>query len=157
MKIRNKNDELLDLVNEKDEVIGTVWKSEAHSNPSKIHREIAIAVFNDKNETLLQQRSLKKSHDPGMWQLTGAGHVGAGENPEKAAKRELYEEVGLVCDHIYVRKEFVKDNTQARFFYIYYGRVSGSQNYKLDQDEVMDVKWIAPNEIDNFAKKIITK
>ena len=53
-------DELLDLVNEKDEVIGEVWKSVAHKDPTKIHREVAIVVFNNKSEVLLQQRSFKK-------------------------------------------------------------------------------------------------
>lgn len=89
------NDELLDLVNEKDEVIGEVWKSEAHRDPAKFHREVAIVVFNNKREVLLQQRSFKKSHDPGQWKITAAGHVGKGEKPEDAVKRELEEELGL--------------------------------------------------------------
>ena len=52
-----KNDELLDLVNEKDVVIGTVLKSEAHKDPTKIHRQVDLVIFNDKGEVLLQQRS----------------------------------------------------------------------------------------------------
>ena len=89
------DDELLDLVNEKDEVIGEVWTSVAHKDPTKIHREVAIVVFNNKSEVLLQQRSFKKSHDPGEWKLTAAGHVGKGEDPKDAAIRELEEELGL--------------------------------------------------------------
>jgi len=82
-------DELLDLVNEKEDVIGTVWKSEAHMDPSKIHREVTIAVFNNKNEILLQRRSMNKVNDPGCWKITAAGHVGMNEDPKHAVKREL--------------------------------------------------------------------
>src|SRR3989344_5920035 len=88
-------DELLDLVNEEDEVIGTVWRSEAHKNPSKIHREIAVAVFNHKGEVLIQQRSMKKTNDPGEWKITAAGHVASGENPKDSAEREVLEELGI--------------------------------------------------------------
>lgn len=66
------DDELLDLVNENDEITGTVWKSEVHRNPYLIHREVAIAVFNEKGEILLQQRSLKKENSPGEWKITAA-------------------------------------------------------------------------------------
>src|SRR3989344_3250763 len=99
-------DELLDLVNKKDEVIGTVWKSEAHKNPKLIHREIAVAVFNQNGEVLLQRRSLNKSKGPGKWQITVAGHVSAGEDPRDAVAREVYEELGFKIKPVYFTKEF---------------------------------------------------
>lgn len=147
------NDELLDLVNEKDEVIGTVWKSEAHKDPTKIHREIAIAVFNDRGETLFQRRSLKKTLDPGMWQLTAAGHVGAGELPEVAAVREVEEEVGIDVKPVFVNKELIRNNNQSRFFYIYYSLVKGNPKAILQEDEVADSLWILPDEIKSFGVK----
>lgn len=147
------NDELLDLVNEKDEMIGTVWKSEAHRDPSKIHREIAIAVFNDLGETLLQRRSLIKSIDPGIWQLSAAGHVGSGEQPDQAAVREAKEEIGIVVDPVFVGKEFVENETQARFFYVYYSVVKGHPKVVLQKNEVEDVVWILPNKIKEFCQK----
>lgn len=153
MKSKSNNDELLDLVNEKDEVIGTVWKSEAHGDPIKIHREIAIALFNKKGETLLQRRSLNKKYDPGMWQITAAGHVGSGEIPEVTARRETLEEVGIKCDPIFVRKEFIKDFKEARFFYVYYALLKGNLGVVLNKNEVMDAKWIKPDDIDSFAKE----
>ena len=110
------DDELLDLVNEKDEVIGEVWKSVAHKDPTKIHREVAIVVFNNKSEVLLQQRSFKKSHDPGEWKLTAAGHVGKGEDPKDAAIRELEEELGLKTTLKYFGKKFLTYKKRKRGF-----------------------------------------
>lgn len=149
--IIHKNDELLDLVDKNDKVIGTVWKSEAHRNPKLIHREIAIALFNDRKETLLQRRSMNKQFDPGMWQISAAGHVGAHENPIDAAKREVKEEIGIKCNPIYVKKEYIKNENQARFFYVYYALVESEVKIKINRREVIDTVWIKPSKIDKFS------
>jgi len=148
-------DELLDLVNKKDEVIGTVWKSEAHKNPKLIHREIAVAVFNQNGEVLLQRRSLNKSKGPGKWQITVAGHISAGEDPRDAVAREVYEELGFKIKPVYFTKEFwrSKDGNEARFFWIYYSLIKSKPVLKPDMAEVMDTKWIKPSEIENFINK----
>jgi isopentenyl-diphosphate delta-isomerase len=154
----DKSDELLDLVSEKDEVIGTIRKSEAHKDSTKIHREVAIAIFNQNGEVLIQRRSLNKANDPGLWKITAAGHVGAGENSKVAAEREIFEELGLAVDAEFLRKGFEKrvgkrGSTEARFFYIYYATVKGSPPVlKLDKTEVMDIKWIRPDKLEAFSK-----
>ncbi|KKQ98105.1 MAG: Nudix hydrolase 3 [Candidatus Woesebacteria bacterium GW2011_GWA1_39_12] len=149
---RIKNDELLDLVNEKDEVIGTVWKSDAHKDPSKIHREVAVAVFNKQGEVLLQKRSLKKEHHPGRWAIT-AGHVGAGEEPEHAAKRELFEELGWKNEIKFLGKIFAQDNKESRIFWIYYVLVNGESSVNFDKEEIEDVGWINFRKIAEFSKE----
>lgn len=152
----SSNDELLDLVNEKDEVVGTVWRSEAHKDASKIHREIAIAVFNKDGEVLIQQRSLNKKSDPGSWKITAAGHVSAGEDPKLAAERELLEELGLKVDALFLRKEFGKrdklpGSVESRFFYIYYSVIDETPPLVLNKKEVMNVRWIKPEDLLAFA------
>jgi isopentenyldiphosphate isomerase len=54
------SDELLDLVNSKDQVIGEIWKSDAHKDPQSIHREISVIVVNHDNKVLFQKRSKRK-------------------------------------------------------------------------------------------------
>lgn len=149
--MKNTKDELLDLVNKNDNIIGTVWKSDAHGDPTKIHREIAIAVFNDKGETLLQQRSLSKRFDPGVWQVTAAGHVGANEDPVAAATREVKEEVGIEIKPVFVRKELISDDMEARYFYVYYAMVAGRPKLRFNTVEVMNVVWIKPADVDGFV------
>lgn len=144
-------DELLDLVNEQDEIIGTVWKSEAHKNPKLIHREIAIAVFNDGGKVLLQQRSMNKTQ-PGSWKITAAGHIGNGENPINAAKRELKEELGLEVKPIFFKKIFQAEKNEAKFYWTYYALVSGEPERKLDYSEVMDSKWVKVEDLKSFSK-----
>lgn len=148
------NDELLDLVDENDQVIGTVWKSEAHQNPKLLHREVAIAVFNKKGQVLLQQRSMKKTNDPGEWKMTAAGHIGAGEDPEVAVKREVFEELGIKIKPVYFKKHFhtYKDK-EARFFWVYYAIVTKNPTLKLDEEEVMDAKWVDVRYLEKFSKR----
>lgn len=145
-------DELLDLVDEEDNVIGTVWKSEAHGNPGMIHREIAVGVFNDLGEVLIQQRSMNKT-SPGSWEISAAGHIGAGENPDIAVKREVKEELGLDIEPIYYSKEFDYDayHQESKFYWVYYAIVTGRPKIIIDETEVMDAKWIDPAKLIDFA------
>ena len=131
-----------------------VWKSEAHKDPSKIHREVAVAIFSNEDEVLLQRRSLSKTNDPGEWKITAAGHVGAKEEPEKAARREVKEELGINITPTFFGKWFsVHEDKEARFFWIYYSILDRKPKLILDKDEVMDAKWIKIANLKDFAKK----
>ncbi len=47
-------------------------------------------------QVLLQKRSRRKDSYPGLWDVSAAGHVSAGETVEEAALRETEEEIGVV-------------------------------------------------------------
>ncbi|HEY5695669.1 MAG TPA: NUDIX domain-containing protein [Candidatus Saccharimonadales bacterium] len=49
-------------------------------------------------EVLLQKRSKTRSRSPGMFHISAAGHINAGESPVKAAERETREELGYTID-----------------------------------------------------------
>lgn len=148
-------DELLDLVNEKDEVIGTVWRSETENNPNLIHREIDVYIFNSKGETLIQQRSLKKKKSPGLWVNAAAGHVGSGEDPKITAIREVKEELGIDIDPTFYKVIFdqSEQHKESRFFHVFYAIYDG-EDIVFNKDEVENVRWINTKELDD--KGIIT-
>ena len=54
-------EDLVVLVNEKDEQIGSIGKLEAHQK-GLLHRAFSIIVWNDQNEILIQQRAFGKYH-----------------------------------------------------------------------------------------------
>ena len=58
-------------------------------------RIICVWIENDKGETLLQQRSLKKTHGPGLWTVAVEGTVENDDSFEETARREIEEEIGL--------------------------------------------------------------
>jgi len=82
------------VVDEKDKVVGVVEKKEALSN-GLIRRVVRIFVFNRKGELYLQKRSDKVDTYPNTWDQSVGGHVDEGESYDKAAKRELSEELGI--------------------------------------------------------------
>lgn len=84
------------LVDEQDNEIGIMEKQEAHVQ-GVLHRAISVFVFNSKNELLLQQRAAGKYHSALLWTNTCCSHPRPGESVSDAARRRLYEEMGIEC------------------------------------------------------------
>ena len=131
------------VVNEKDEVIGTMPKADAHKNGTP-HRIAVVYVQNDKGEFLVQVR------EDGLLDHSAAGHVDPGESYIDAAKRELSEELGIVADDlVYVGHGSTRNERHA-------GKISShvfdvfahtAEPGKLQEDEVHGVYWAKPEEV----------
>mgnify|MGYP000985353457 CR=1 FL=1 len=89
-----KSDEVLDVVNAEDEIIGTATRAEIHEK-NLAHRSVHILVFDKYKRVYLQQRSKFKDTHPLAWTSSASGHIDAGESYENAAIRELEEELSL--------------------------------------------------------------
>ncbi len=85
------------LVDEKDKEIGTMEKMQAH-HEGKLHRAVSVIIFNSKKEMLLQKRADIKYHSAGLWSNACCSHPRPGEKAIDAAKRRLYEEMGIRCE-----------------------------------------------------------
>ena len=88
-------DELIDILTPKGEPTGkTALKSEAHKH-GWFHATVHIWLFTKDKKILLQQRGFNKKVFPGLWDISVAGHIAAGEDIITAAKREVFEEIGV--------------------------------------------------------------
>jgi len=92
-------DELIDILDSDGKYTGgTAMKSEAH-HLGLFHATIHVWFYTNKGELLIQQRGSHKDTHPLLWDVSVAGHVGAGEDIITAALREIKEEIGLtVCE-----------------------------------------------------------
>ena len=90
----NVENEIYNVVDENDRVIGTASRKQIHKR-NLLHRSVHILVFNSRNELFLQKRALCKDENPGLWDTSSAGHVDAGESYDECAHRELWEELSL--------------------------------------------------------------
>lgn len=86
--------EILEIVNERDEVIGTAARSEIHRR-GLLHRAVHIFVFDPEGNIYVQRRAASKDRHPGKLDSSAAGHVDPGESYLQTASRELQEELGI--------------------------------------------------------------
>lgn len=87
-------EELVDLVDEHDHVTGSATVRRCLEG-GLLHRAVAVIVTRSNGKVLLQQRSKRDGWHPGLWTISSTGHVKKGESYGEAAKRELFEELGL--------------------------------------------------------------
>ncbi len=95
-----KQEELVVLVDEQNNVLGTTPKATVHTKDTPLHRGFSVFLFNAKGELLLTQRASTKKTFPGVWTNTACGHPGPDERPIEAAKRRLKEELGIEAEYI---------------------------------------------------------
>ncbi|WP_319562268.1 NUDIX domain-containing protein [Marispirochaeta sp.] len=88
-------EEILDLVDENDRVIGRIRRSVCHGNPIYLHRAVHLIVLNPEKEIYLQCRNPDKEVQPGKWDTSVGGHIPSGEEYVDAVFREADEELGL--------------------------------------------------------------
>ena len=91
----DKGNELLPLVNEMGEEIGSAPREECHSGKKLLHPVVHLHVFNPEGELFLQKRPEWKDIQPGKWDTAVGGHVDKGESAEEALCREAEEEIGI--------------------------------------------------------------
>jgi isopentenyl-diphosphate delta-isomerase len=94
--------ELVVLVDEKNNQIGTTPKETVHSDHTPLHRGFSLFVFNKNRELLLTRRAATKKTFPDVWTNTVCGHPGPKEDVVEAARRRLKDELGIIARDIKV-------------------------------------------------------
>lgn len=148
-------DELIDIYDENNNPLGVrKMKSEAHRD-GLWHRASHIWIYNSKGEMLLQLRAKDKDMDPDKWDISAAGHAGAGEDPITTALREAKEELGLdikpeELEFITVRKSManrdVRKNREHQSVYLlkFDGDITSlhAQKEEIQEIKFFDMKWL---------------
>lgn len=140
-------EEIFDVVNERDEVVGRLPRREVHAR-KLLHRAVHILVFDPHGRVFLQKRSMKKDLCPGLWDSSCSGHLDSGEDYDVAAVRELGEELGLKVAEPPVRWFRIEacEDTGWEFCWIYRLRSGGP--FVLHPDEIEGGEWLSPAEVD---------
>ncbi len=96
--------ELVDVVNEFDEVIGTADKFDVYKKGLSNRIVHVFVVHPETGDIFIQKRGPLLRYLPDFYCTSAGGHVGAGESYEAAAGRELEEELGLTGELQLVEK-----------------------------------------------------
>ena len=131
-------DEIYDVVDKMDQVIGQATRREIHQK-KLLHRSIHILVFNYQNEVFLQKRSMSKDENPGLWDISSAGHVDSGETYDECAHRELLEELGIKAILNPLEKIEACQKTYHEHVQIYTCRTNAT--IKINLDEISEGKY----------------
>jgi isopentenyl-diphosphate delta-isomerase len=94
--------ELVVLVDQQNNEIGTAPKDTVHSDHTPLHRGFSLFLFNRNHELLLTRRADTKKTFPGVWTNTVCGHPAPYEEVVEAAGRRLKDELGIIADDIKV-------------------------------------------------------
>lgn len=139
-------EEIFDVVNERDEVISQEPRSEVHRLGLQ-HRATHVLVFNSRGQVFLQQRSLKKDRQPGLWDSSASGHVDSGEDYDACAVRELSEEIGLHPGATIRRLFKIAACVQTDQEHIWVYRCEAEGPFELNPDEIERGAWFSPEEV----------
>jgi isopentenyldiphosphate isomerase len=139
-------EEIIDIVNERDEVIDRKPRREVHAR-GLWHRAVHVLVFNARGEIFLQKRSMKKDTAAGLWDSSSSGHVDSGEDYDACAVRELREEIGLSVAQTPQRlfKIDACQETGWEFCWVY--RCESEGPFQLHPEEIEIGGWFALEKV----------
>lgn len=153
--------EMIDILDENGIKTGKILSRKEIHKKGLWHRAIVVAIINEKNEILLQQRSKNKEKNANMWDISVAGHISAGEDGLNSAIREIAEEVGISLESTTSIQEFKyissfkeskiysKDFIENQFydFFILKKPNLNIADIKMQNSEVQDIKFVSINQV----------
>ena len=144
-------EEIFDIVNERDEVIGQLPRSEVHRQGLR-HRAVHVLIFNAKGEVFLQKRSKLKDTFPRRWDSSAAGHLSPGEEYDACALREVQEELGFTmpCVPARILRIDACEETGQEFVWVY--RCEAEGPFNLNAEEVETGDWFPPEQVTAWIK-----
>lgn len=145
-------DELVDILDAEGNLTGqTAMKSKAHKQ-GLFHQTIHVWFYTKNAQILIQQRGKYKDTHPLLWDVSVAGHIGAGEEIETSAIREVSEEIGLEIKKkdlfkIGVFKSFQKHSEElidCEFHHTYLCELTTSLSKLKKQDSEVEALELVP-------------
>lgn len=167
------------LVDEQDNEIGFEEKMKVHQK-GQLHRAFSVFIFDWLDQTMLiQKRAFRKYHSGGLWTNACCSHPRLGEEMTCSICSRLKEELGFtltahivqpddcaLClgepDVLYCCGKFqyfaqYKTLSENEIDHVYlYSPVAGTfgkNEFKINHDEIDDIKWISIEELSQWLKK----
>lgn len=150
MLTTDPQDEVLDIVDANNRVVGQATRAEIHRR-QLAHRACHIIVFDSKQQVLVQLRSHTKDNNPGLWDSSAAGHLDAGETFSDCACRELSEELSISVPPAALEACFLlpaSPLTGMEFAQVY--KLVTDQQPVAEPTEVADLVWCPRLALDQW-------
>ncbi len=145
-------EEIFDVVNDRDEVIGQLPRREVHRQGLR-HRAVHVLIYNSKGEIFLQKRSASKDTFPRRWDSSAAGHLNPGEEYDACAMREVREELGFQMPSVPERILRLEACSQTGQEFVWVYRCEAQGPFDLDAEEVETGDWFAPEYVTRWIRE----
>ena len=147
--VMNTFEELFDIVDVDDHVIGQRPRSEVH-RLRLLHRAVHVFLFRPDGTLLVHKRSANKEEFPSLWTSSCSGHVSAGETYDASAPRELFEELGISASLTRLMNFAACEDTSFEFTVLYASE--SSDPLTPDAGEISEVRWMSPPDVAEWMK-----
>ncbi len=115
------------------------------------HLVVHIWIISSDGKLLIQRRSKKKRFMPGEWAATGGAAI-AGESSLDAARRELYEELGIHSkeEDLTLIKRFRRKNSFVDLWVV--RKDIPTYRLRLQRSEVSAAKWVSREKLRDMLR-----
>jgi len=153
MVVDDSDQELLDLVDASDQVVGTILRGQA-TTPGGLPKDRYIRaancfIMNAKQQLWIPRRTTHKKIAPGGLDYSAGGHVTSGQSYEEAMRQELVEEVNLHLDP----KQLIEIGLETPFNtppYIYFAKIFlylSDEAPDYNPDDFTGFEWLSVEEL----------
>lgn len=155
MNVVNQQEEWVDIVNENDEVVGSMPRSEAYDKKMFASMRASwLMIKNSEGKLWIPRRNFNKKVLPGALDGSVVGHVSAGESYEQALIREAWEEVGIdLKKHPYRFLGKLTPGKDSSFCFAAVYELEVDDVPDWNRDDFVEFFWLLPQEV---VKKIIS-
>ncbi len=146
------SEELVILVDENDNPIGTEEKVKCHLPNGKLHRAFTALLFDEDGRLVITKRAKEKMLWPGDWDGTFASHPRESETYVSSGERRMPEELGIEGKLDYLHKfEYhvpYKDvGSENEICGTLIGIIDKSTELKKIEGEIDEIRWISAKEL----------
>ena len=145
--MRGVTDERLDLVNERDEVVGQILRTDPALRWERV-RVVNAFLRNSRGELWIPRRSPGKSLFPNALDVSVGGAVQSGETYEEAFRREAREELNLDTDALPWRELAAFSpfqTTLSSFMRVY--ELRSDTTPRFNPDDITGGEWLTPGQV----------
>ncbi len=142
-----QTEEILDLVNENDEIIGSLPRSEVYAQNLHNFRVINCFIKNSEGKLWIPRRQAHKRIFPNALDMSCGGHVSSGETYDIAFAKEMSEELNIDVSKVtysVLGTMTPKDGVGA-FMTVY--EIISDTVPTYNEDDYSGYEWLSPAEI----------
>lgn len=143
-----QQDELLDLVNNNDQVIGRLPRSQVYAQGLHNFRAISALIVNQQGQLWIPRRTAHKKVSPLHLGFSVGGHVSSGETYDQSFERELQEELNLNLADVRYKKLGLltpHKHSTAAFVTVYLIFTNQAPNY--NREDFISYSWLTPRQL----------